>query len=254
MDNNIIQNIKQSFIGYFDSSQSKKIEDLFDNIIIILWKNDKGKITYTFDNKETQHSDLLKKYLKDNWNNIIAEGLEGFSLPNAESPTIFANSESDTLIAVLIHEILHLLLNEKLNTSHVVEHDFLSELIIEYTTQKILIIYNDMFNQKNTQYSTYLQLDELLGFPIRKIYKQLENVIKNDTTTINQFVNIVDRMTISTYFQDLLDKALSGDEKKSFIEQYKEYINEYSIELDKTAENIIRNCLDCQEKTKSHSK
>ena len=175
-------------------------------------------------------------------------------MPNAESPTIFANSESDTLIAVLIHEILHLLLNEKLNTSHVVEHDFLSELIIEYTTQKILIIYNDMFNQKNTQYSTYLQLDELLGFPIRKIYKQLENVIKNDTTTINQFVNIVDRMTISTYFQDLLDKALSGDEKKNFIEQYKKYINEYSIELDKTAEYIIRNCLDCQEKNKSHSK
>ena len=160
------------------------------------------------------------------------------------------------LIAVLIHEILHLLLKEKLNTSHLVEHDSLTELIIEYITQQILAIYNNMMNQKNTQYSTYLQLDELLGFPIKRIYQQLESVsvIKNDKVAINQFVSIVDRMVISTYFQDLLDKVYSSDRKKSFKEQHKECIGEYSIELEKTVENIIRSCSDYQDKNKLHSK
>lgn len=160
------------------------------------------------------------------------------------------------LIAVLIHEILHLLLKEKLNTSHLVEHDSLTELIIEYITQQILAIYNNMMNQKNTQYSTYLQLDELLGFPIKRIYQQLESVsvIKNDKVAINQFVSIVDRMVISTYFQDLLDKVYSSDRKKSFKEQHKECIGEYSIELEKTVENIIRSCSDYLDKNKLHSK
>ena len=85
----LISKIKESFINYFGNNQISEIENLFDDITIILWKNDNGKITYTFDNKENQYSNSLKKYLKNNWNNIVKEELDGFCLSNTKSPTIF---------------------------------------------------------------------------------------------------------------------------------------------------------------------
>ena len=248
MDKSVISKIKESFINYFGNNQISEIENLFDDITIILWKNDNGKITYTFDDKENQYSNSLKKYLKNNWNNIVKEELDGFCLSNTKSPTIFVNSASDTLIAILMHEILHAFLNDKLKRTRLVEHDFFVELIIEYINHEILTMYNSKVNQINIQDNTYLQLDKLLGFPIKKLYQQLEDIIKNDIVNINQIVNIFERVTISTYFQDLLDKVYSSDRKKSFKEQYNECISEYSIELEKTVENIIGNYLDYQNK------
>lgn len=254
MYDDVIKNIKRSFTNYFSSSQSKEIEDLFNDMTIILWKHDDNEIKYTFDSKETSYSNLLKKYLHDNWNDIVGEYVAGFSLSKSKSPIVFADSESNTLVAVLIHEILHSLLNKRLNTSHVVKHDFLVESMIEYTTQEILLIYNSMLNQNNTQFSTYLQIDEILGFPIKRIHQQIEDIIKNDTISMSEFVSIPDRMIICTYFQEVLNKAYTGDREKSFKEQHKEIVNEYSNILDMTAENIIRSYSNYQEKNKSYRK
>ena len=71
---------------------------------------------------------------------------------------------------------------------------------------------------------------------------------------MSEFVSIPDRMIICTYFQEVLNKAYTGDREKSFKEQHKEIVNEYSNILDMTAENIIRSYSNYQEKNKSYRK
>ena len=245
MNQDIIENIKQSFITYFGFSQKKEIESLFEEIIIILWDfNDNGEINFVYDNKDTEYSNKLKKYLKENNREIIVEGLEGFSLPESNVPVIFANSKSDTIIAVLIHELLHQLLGKKLSKMATLEHDFLVELIIEYATKDILNIYNSDLSQNNKQFSTYLLLDEVLDFPLKSIYQQLINEIKNDATVINKIVGIENRVSLSVYFQDLLDKALTCDRERSFKEQYGDGVNEYSHVVKEIKESILQSAYD----------
>lgn len=113
MDCSVIENIKKSFISYFNASKKKEIELLFDSITIILWKlSNNGEMKFIYDNKETQYSQMLKKYLMENWNDIVPNGMAGFSLPKAKEPIVFANGESNVMIAVLIHEIFHQLLGK----------------------------------------------------------------------------------------------------------------------------------------------
>lgn len=245
MNQDIIEKIKQSFIAYFDFSQKGEIESLFEEIIIILWDfNDNGEINFVYDSKETVYSNILKEYMKENYREILVEGLEGFSLSESKIPVIFAYSKSDTIIAVLIHELLHQLLEKKINTVRILEHDFLVELIIEYATKDILDIYNRALNQNNKQFSTYLLLDEVLDFPLKSIYQQLINEIKNEATVINKIVGIVNRVSLSVYFQDLLDKALICDRERSFKEQYADCVNEYSHEVKKIKESILQSAYD----------
>lgn len=123
----------------------------------------------------------------------------------------------------------------------ILEHDFFVELIIEYVTCDILTIYNGIHNQENRQYSTYLALDEVMNFPLKTVYQQLKNLIQDDATEINEIVGTEDRVAISVYYQDLLDKVLRCNKEESFKEQYTDYITEYSIEIRRVVANIIQN-------------
>ena len=241
MDYNAIENIKNSFLSFFDKSYEQEIEKLFDEIIIILWEFNEDQVKIVYENQKTNYSEDLKQYWINNWKNYYIEGLAGFCLPNAKNPTIFIETKNyNKLIAQTIHEVLHLFLNKKLNRMETLKHDFLVEIIIEHVTSDILLIYNSLTNDKNEQYSTYLALDEIVDFPIKRLYLQLIDEIKKNIESVNEFVDVIDKASISVYFQDLLDKVYVCDREKSFRAQYPECIAEYSVEIKNVVDSILQ--------------
>ena len=206
-----------------------------------MWEFNDGQAKIVYENKKTNYSEDLKQYWLNNWKDYYIEGLGGFCLPNAKNPTIFIETKNDNkLIAQTIHEVLHLFLDKKLNKMEILKHDFLVELIIEYVTSDILLIYNRLTDEKNEQYSTYLALDEIVDFPIKNLCLQLIDEIKMNPESVNIFVDVIDRASISAYFQGLLDKAYECDREKSFRDQYPECIAEYSGEIKKVVDNILQ--------------
>lgn len=246
--------IKKSFIMFYDESNRDKIEKIFDNLIVIEAVPKEYGLSIekiNCDINKTLYSENDIKELYEDLNSYKDQLSEGFMYPKAPVPTLVVKKKNGIFpVSVIIHEISHLLMVE--NLADIIGEDgvildkvrietmmgtrkygnYTNEIINEGITKDVLAIFNKLYDSNFKISSGYIQADNILGNPGRKIYELLLPYIKKympyNALVITKIMGNSNFKSLSDVLEWQINHILQSGSKKK-----EEYLEKYSYLIDR---------------------
>ncbi len=234
---NKLTNFKEKLLdlSYSKLLQSKKIDSSSKNILLNM---NKGS---------------LNRELEKSFTDFLNYSTEGFSYAKTNHSALIGlrvTKQGKVRLQLLVHEINHQLQkeeifkvinNEQKEQVFLVEgitnnkEDLVNELINEYSTKDIMDIFNQNFSSSLldlTFTSGYLQIDQISGNVMKKVYALLKQEIKRrlingDVRTIRKIIdgeNKENYQLLNIFYNKIKSNILKLKETKT-IKTFSEYVN-----------------------------